>query len=453
LKRDQPGPCKICRENGDKCTFVLESNSNAIAQFSKPQPPQKPQKSKRISKKHRSKWASTPSVQHATDSLATPGRAWEILGEDAEKEFKKSSRGKEKGKRHTAILISPGLIPKTAGSRQKIIKTCFAHPIKFNYIPDTAGQHPCSWCSFPFFGLWGYGEVTVEVMPWGSALGNEEVAGGHSSKGGKESSKMCVACTFTRVRIMTCQAHLVRRIANFDARSFQPEMLERSFAALAEGDREGGELAMKTKWCSVCVAVAEYKCCTAQHYDDSAQQLSNGDVLEGCGLYLCATCNDTFERIEKSKGNNPNVVVVDSLVKIRGDELWKHRKGGDDVDRVRADAEFLTSKGELMVRMAQGLTVGGEEQAGASRKELDAGMVGMMKSVGRKKGKEKAKEKQKQKEVVFGGELTPRKPKVDIKGKGKAVPGVEYEESANGYRARSRVSEESRVWEDLCSMN
>jgi len=267
---------------------------------------------------------------------------------------------------------------------------------------------------------------------------------------------MCVSCTFTRVRIITCQAHLVRRIANLDARSFQPDMLERSFAALAEGDREGGELAMKTKWCSVCVAVAEYKCCTAQHYDDSAQQLSNGDVLEGCGLYLCATCNDTFERIEKSKGNNLNVIVVDSLVKIRGDELWKHNrargKGNDDGDRVRADAEFLTTKGELMIRMRQGLTVGGEETAEAGANGFEAGMVSMMTEAGQKK--EKGKEKEKQREVVFGGELTPRpKAKVDKKGKGRAVPGVEYEESANGYRVKSRGSEESRVWEDLWSMN
>jgi len=106
LKRDQLGPCKICRENGDKCTFVLESNSNAVAQYSKAQQPQKSQKSKKASKKDRPKRALTPSVQHATDSLATPGRAWEILGEDAEKEFKKSSRGKERGKRNASTLIS-----------------------------------------------------------------------------------------------------------------------------------------------------------------------------------------------------------------------------------------------------------------------------------------------------------------------------------------------------------
>lgn len=472
LKRDQPGPCKICRENGDKCTFTLESNSNAIAQFSRAQPPQKSKKSKKVPKKHR-RAKRAPilpvSVQHATDSLATPERSWEILGEEAERKFKKSSWGKEKGERYVSIPLLPTLIP--AGNLHKIIKTCFAHPIKFNYIPDPLGAHPCSWCTFPFFGLWGHGEVTVEVIPWGGSVGNEEVAGGHSSKHGHESSKMCVACTFSRVRTMTCQGHRVRRIPGFNIDAGKPESLEASFKALAMGDKEGGELAVRTKWCSVCVAVAEHKCCTSQHYSDSAEPLANGNVLEGCGLFLCATCNDTFERIEKSKGNSPNVVVLDSLVKVRGDELWKHGRGkngdggGDDADRVRADAVFLTSKGELMERMAQGMDLGGGEMEmevdevgdGGKEREFEAGLGQALMLVDEKK-KKSGKEKGKQNGVRFEGELVINgkgngKPKVDRKGKGKAILGVEYEETKNGYRAKRRLTEaeeeDMRAWEEL----
>jgi hypothetical protein len=432
LKRGQDGPCKICRENNEDCTFVYEGKNGALPPIKILKPTKSSDStSKAVSKQKRCRKRSpspqSPTVETAAHSLSTPSTAWKVLGVDAEKEFKRSRRGIKEGKlKHHATSIPPMLTAQTLGLQHKIIRTCFAHPIKFNYVPDPANQHPCSWCAAPFFGLWGFGEVEVEVIPWGGALGNEEIVGGWASDKGHGSTKMCVECTFTRVRIITCQGHRVRRIEGLDKRSFQPKMLERSFGALAIGDKEGGKLAMETKWCNICVAVAEYKCCTKQHYSDSAEQLSSHEGLKGCGLYLCATCNDTFERIEKSKGNNPTVVVLDALVVIRRNELWKAES-----DKVRADAEFLTTRGELMVRMAQGMGVGVHEdfaaETGDDGKEtgmvFGGGMDSMMKGVCEKKAKKgKGKEK-----MVFGGELTPtptstpQKLKGDVKGKGRVV--------------------------------
>jgi len=242
-------------------------------------------------------------------------------------------------------------------------------------------------------------------------------------------------------------------------------MLEQSFAALAEGDKEGGALATHTKWCHICVAVAEYKCCTTQHYSENAEQVSAQENLKGCGLYLCATCNDILERIEKSKGNNLTVVVLDSLVRIRREELWKAES-----DKVRADAEFLTTRGELMVRMQQGMGVGvGGSEGSVSISEANVsgetglgyggGMGGTKGGCEKKAKKDKGNGKEK---MVFGGELTPtptstpskskqrEKEKVDVKGKGKAV-GYGYRGSFGSGSSWEEGTDEraARAWDDM----
>lgn len=200
------------------------------------------------------------------------------------------------------------------------------------------------------------------------------------------------------------------------------------------------------------MAVAEYKCCADQPFGGGAGE-------EGCGLFLCAICNDTYGRITKSMGGNSRVVVLDCLVKVRGEELWKQR---DEADRVRADAGLLTMGGELMVRMRQGMggegdgeaEVGGGEEGGLGR---DVGMEKMVaEEVGRggqKENLERAREKGK--EMVLGGELALSKSRTtgskgDRKGKGKAAPGVEYVETKNGYRAKpSKASKSPEEEADL----
>lgn len=90
---------------------------------------------------------------------------------------------------------------------------------------------------------------------------------------------------------------------------------------------------------------------------------------------------------------------------------------------------------------------------------------------GKSKKVGEGKWKEKQNEAVLDGESTPNEEtkekkepqKIDRKGKGKAAKGVEYEKTANGYRAKAKtngiklrdVNEDAdlQAWEDLWSQN
>ncbi|RDL40160.1 uncharacterized protein BP5553_00139 [Venustampulla echinocandica] len=326
IEFDDVYPCTACEDTGIDCELIIPPNNDSAT----------PKTSKQM-KKQPSRRAEVP----VKKNLQVPP------------DTSSSLRCQTKHPKASSKCSSLEQIPSSSAIPHKRIKTCFAHPIQFNYVPDPEGRHPCSWCDMPFFGLWGHGEVEVEVIPYGGSIGNEEVEGGHYAAG-KESTKMCITCTFSRLRITTCDGHIIQKIKGLDVRSFDTNELKKSFKALTDGDNKGGELASKTKWCNVCVAVAEYRCYTPPPFDEEGNPVPEGDTAKGCGLFLCFTCYDTVERIERSRGN-ARIILMDTLVRLRKEELWKHNRSmsAEGGDWVRADAEFLTSKGELMVRMRQ----------------------------------------------------------------------------------------------------
>jgi hypothetical protein len=204
---------------------------------------------------------------------------------------------------------------------------------------------------------------------------------------------MCVECTFERVNIMGCEKHDLQPI-EVDPRVNSPEEMQKSCMALVNGYPAGGQLVMNTKWCAICPAYASFQCCARQIED--CEGIGEG---RGCGLYLCVRCEDLMTKISNT-GFWSTSEVLDRTVHLASTDRFNYDYG------VRADASFLTSKGELMVRIQKGM---GENTAAAdadnagrsSDGEGDAGdeeIWTILERVG--KGKGKWNEKQKPPPVV-----------------------------------------------------
>jgi len=240
------------------------------------------------------------------------------------------------------------------------ITTAFSHPIKFNYIPDPKGTSPCSWCAQPFFGQYGHEEIEVEVVPFPSVNGHgyEEMPGGHAD-GGFPRTQMCIECTFERVDIMGCEKHVLQPI-DVDPRWSVREEMQKSMLAIYNNDEVGGQLVREAKWCAICPQYASFKCCARQPED---ALISNDTEGRGCGLYLCVHCQDLMAKISDTGFWNTSE-VLDRTIHCAKNDRFNYESG------VRADASFLTSTGELMVRiqkgMGEGVVVGGEDEGGSS---------------------------------------------------------------------------------------
>jgi hypothetical protein len=196
--------------------------------------------------------------------------------------------------------------------------------------------------------------------------GFEEVAGGWSElvdlDGKKfQRTRMCVACTFERVRIYSCPEHHIRRLQlgiEIDPKVHDDEAWAESVDALQDGDEVRGALVLNSKWCSVCPELASFTCACPPCYtlsgdlSFSTTSLSGQDEEherdEGCGLLLCAGCKELFDKclLANIRGGSE---VLDRVVGETMANRYLYRRG------VRADAEFLTSEGELMVRIGQGM--------------------------------------------------------------------------------------------------
>jgi hypothetical protein len=370
LKRRQVGPCSNCKKNGEECAFVLVPVAASSASMSVTPPAGKSKRSQKQSGKKQTR--REKETEQDPDSLHTPGHANGRLAKTLraealhygygrhkestlrnERERTKSKATKkqqeiEAAARKRSSSYTPEFTPPlglTLGIQHVHIKTAFSHPIILNYIPDPAGASPCSWCSSPFFGLFGHGEMEVEVIPYPPIDGNgyEEILSGHNCSG-KRRSQMCIECTFERVQIMGCEKH------DFEAIEVDPRLLvqgemEESIHALLINDKKGGELAEKTKWCSVCPSPAYFKCCALQPQDGAGDEVKND--ASGCGLHVCEICADLLTKISKDSRNAGE--ALDRIIKIASKDLFNYEYGA------RADASFLTSTGELMTRIQKGL--------------------------------------------------------------------------------------------------
>jgi hypothetical protein len=305
------------------------------------------------------------------------------------------------------FIEEPELIGYTLGQRHIFKTTAFCHPIKFNYEPDPMGKEPCSWCESPFFGLYGLadekGPRTVEGFYWPDGSGFEEVAGGWSEMGFSQ-SKMCVACTFERVRIVGCEMHHVRplSVANgeFDPKVWDDKAWEDAAEALKRDDDEGGALILNAKWCSICPNLAAFKCASKQAYDLCGGE--EGD--EGCGLLLCGECMDLMGKCVNAEIRRGRQVLDAMVSEVRRNKLL-YPAG------VRADAEFLTSEGELMFRVG-GAGIKAEEGEDADEDEVVE--IQRLNQRGKGKGKDMSMF-----EAPYNQQPIIHSPSGDSKGKGK----------------------------------
>ncbi|OBT52279.1 hypothetical protein VE04_07490 [Pseudogymnoascus sp. 24MN13] len=168
---------------------------------------------------------------------------------------------------------------------------------------------------------------------------------------------VCTDCTFARQRILFCDTHSISAIAglkhprDYDYNSAYEKIMR------DQNKGYGANSARVVKWCSVCVAPAFYKCCVPDRFV--------GEV--GCGLLLCEVCaqglcggeakleglldemveeqaRDPFMPIQKRR-SVVQQVSLDLLIDRAGRDAFRYEDG------IRADAGFLTNRGELKLWM------------------------------------------------------------------------------------------------------
>ncbi|KAJ5037964.1 uncharacterized protein L3040_006840 [Drepanopeziza brunnea f. sp. 'multigermtubi'] len=255
----------------------------------------------------------------------------------------------------------------------------------------------------------------VEGFWYPDGGGFEEIFGGYSEDGYSRSS-MCVMCTFERMRVTQCGGHRMRMLdplkGEIDMRVFDDEKWSQATRAYTTGG--DGNLVRKTKWCAVCPATATMMCCAPQRFDaqgdsryygESGQHGGcNGAGEEGCGLCLCEDCAVLLEKMVKG-GARTGGRQIDALVNHVRCNTWRYPEG------VRADASFITSSGELLKRIEQGMGIADYSQTPSSL---------------RSSTRSQSQQPSERKDLVFGGISGgyggPQK--VDLKGKSKAIESV-----------------------------
>ncbi|ESZ95757.1 hypothetical protein SBOR_3864 [Sclerotinia borealis F-4128] len=281
------------------------------------------------------------------------------------------------------------------GIRTITITTAFSHPIIFNYIRDPMYLYPpCTFHTNPFFGLFGFGPRLVTVVPWPSitGAGYEELENGHGdSEAGEDKTRMCVKCTYDRVKILGCPEHILWPLGGVDQRMWDDQIVQDSVRACEQGLERGrwgrgkggepergsrAELVWRAKWCAVCPSPAAWICDYSEMSADSSQGMDNGRRAasntsqrsdrgkKGCGLLLCDTCHDLHTKIQKG-GKKGGMAVLGRVIHLAGDASRKEYYP----DGVRADAGFLREDGELFVRTKMGgcgASKGGEEGSSGS---------------------------------------------------------------------------------------
>jgi hypothetical protein len=369
--RNDWGPCSCCRKINEQCKFVLpplrQRRLLEAPALSPPLPKKRKGKSSR-SKRERSSTPEGRGRKKLGDPYTPTTHSRRLLEEAAQLGWKQGRRALKKGPHHI------------------LLKTSFCHPIKFNYVPDPMGLEPCDWCRSPFFGFYGLSDSSGPRIVEGYWLqdgeGFEEVHGGYSEvedQNGElhDRTRMCVGCTFERVRIFSCPEHHIRRLqigTEIDPKVHDDEAWTESVDALQAGDEERGALVLNSKWCSVCPELASFTCACPPSYTLSGDLSFSTNSLsgkeeehdDGCGLLLCEGCKELMDHCLKS-GYKRGSESLDAVVGKTMRNKWLSPRG------VRADAEFLTSEGELMVRIGQGM--GMEIEIEMSEEYEEAGQV------------------------------------------------------------------------------
>ncbi|MCJ1454184.1 hypothetical protein MMC28_004535 [Mycoblastus sanguinarius] len=251
-------------------------------------------------------------------------------------------RAKKSTATHAGVT-DDGLNPETttdqeSTTRSKVITTKLAHPITFNYHSDDFDKSTaCHWCDDEVYGLLGIAEIEVEVIDNGDGRGYIEIDDGHTAAG-YPPSRMCEYCTLERLRITACNIHEIEPIEGMDPENFD-------YTSITEWILPGMASSAPFAWCSVCPTPAFFACCAKMdtYMEGQDTEICGGDV-KGCGLLLCKSCAVTL--VNKHDG------ILRGLI----DRLKTDKVEGEF--GLRADADFLHPKGELLRRMENGALFG-----------------------------------------------------------------------------------------------
>ncbi|TEY60247.1 hypothetical protein BOTCAL_0183g00150 [Botryotinia calthae] len=290
----------------------------------------------------------------------------------------------------TNQLIPPTFALHHKGIRTIIIPTSFAHPLIFNYKRDPMALYPpCDFHSTPFFGLFGYGIRHVTVVPWPSitGAGYEELENGWGDSGaGHDTTRMCVKCTYERVKILGCIEHELRPLEGLDERMRDDRLVRDSVKACEEGMMQGkwmkgsgetpergsrADLVWRAKWCAVCPRPGDWICksgdaCNGRRSLSHSTQGSQSHV-KGCGLILCDTCYELHGKVQRG-GKKGGRIVLGRVIQLAGSPSRRE----DYPDGVRADAGFLREDGELFIRTLRGGCVGDKGEVNGSERSFTA---------------------------------------------------------------------------------
>ncbi|KAE9376122.1 hypothetical protein N431DRAFT_371182 [Stipitochalara longipes BDJ] len=340
------GPCSCCRKNHEECKFVLPPRQRQLLEA--------PDLSIRVKAGKKGK--------------AGKGKAKGRRGHESPDEggnpFSPTTHTKTLLREVGAQVVKQVRRERKKGNHHILKQTSFCHPIKFNYEPDPNNNHPCNWCDYPLFGFFGLsddsGPRTVEGFYHDNGDGFEEIGGGYAENDISQ-TRMCIACTFDRLRIVGCPAHQYRKLiigpekgegVDVDERVWDPDAWSAAIEACGREDKEGGRLVNEASYCSVCPDLAGFKCC-APSFSFGEEGEEEGEV-EGCGLLLCEKCMEMMGK-GIAAGFSRGSESLDALVGEAARARLLYPLG------VRADAEFITTDGELMMRIGQGMGADGED--------------------------------------------------------------------------------------------
>jgi hypothetical protein len=324
-KSDKP-PCKGCKRNGIGCTFTMVSKTDPPKNGKKFVPPstKAPNGNKDV------KGLCGPTV--AGSGLFTAEDLADL--EDSDEDIVKKNYFRE---------ATPEIEMSDAQGRTGIvtkIDTCFAHPIEYDILGHSTQD--CSFCEMPLFGVVGHFERTVHVLKWHNNLGYGELAAGYQEEYGQ--TVICSACIMTRVQIINCAypGHSVQPIiTDTNLANDQDEAMTALIEAQPGSDEYFYQL---QRWCSMCFSLASFKCCNEQ------AALTDGEVIEGCGLRLCGACHTRF-REEFNLDSSAMAAALELEPK------WKNEEDANKhANPARADVGFLVKAGHLMnnVNLAMG---------------------------------------------------------------------------------------------------
>ncbi|KAF2829626.1 hypothetical protein CC86DRAFT_344135 [Ophiobolus disseminans] len=309
-KTDKP-PCKHCKNHGIGCTFY-----------------DLPKTARESKAAARQKAALGPTDGDAPE-VSKPGSDF-FSTEDLEDMMREDE---EVFSREPTPEIE---MEDNAGNKGPLtkIKTCFAHPMRFNV--ELENTTDCNFCEFPLFAFVGHFEREVHVIQWYSGLGYTETGGGFCE--GKGVTQMCTDCTVARLQVICCPNHEFQSVFEGDD---APPDFDAMATEIMTAEPASAEFRYQLqRWCAMCFSAATWGCATVQ------PSLANDEETVGCGLRLCDTCAVTLRDV-----HDWDLEQMAAEMDWRPKTKEEDEQTGNLAGQARADVGLLRSSGLLMKNM------------------------------------------------------------------------------------------------------